>query len=177
MQPLNIRHQIRKPLPLDMHVILQRLLRSSGVAGFDGGDDGFVFSVGAVHAVADMELQAAVRLEDGVQARGFFGEEGVVAGAVETVMKEAVLVVVTIGVVGFQAFTAGGVGVLEFRKLLRGDASRGESTAHGFQFCHDFKAFHQLRNPQLGHEGAALGHHLHHAGGGQLLQRLADRRA
>lgn len=48
-------------------MILQCLFRSSGVAGFDGGDDGFVFGVGAVHAVADVKLQPAVRLEDGVQ--------------------------------------------------------------------------------------------------------------
>ena len=47
-------------------MILQRLFGSSGVAGFDGGDDGFVFGVGAVHAVADVKLQAAVRLKDGV---------------------------------------------------------------------------------------------------------------
>ncbi len=67
MQPLNIRHKIGKPLPLNMHVILQCLLGSSGVAGFDGGDDGFMFGVGAVHAVADVKLQPTVRLEDGVQ--------------------------------------------------------------------------------------------------------------
>ncbi len=63
MQSFNIRRQIRKSLPLDMHVILQRLFHSNGL---DGGDDGFLFREGAVHAVAHVQLQATTGLEDDV---------------------------------------------------------------------------------------------------------------
>ncbi len=127
--------------------------------------------------MARPQLQPAIGLQQGVELPRLLGQILVVARLVDRPVEALVGVIVGVGAARPRRRLAGFVCGHERGALRVGDPAGGERAAHALQGRHRLEALDHRAQRQAGHEGATPRLKLHHAGRGELHQRLPDRRA
>ncbi len=136
----------------------------TAIALIKGVNDRFMFGHRLAQPPAKFELQAPKGLETTVQAQAFLLEKTVAGLAIEGLVKNLVLEVVTIGVVLLNGVLATLIDRPETSQSRIGDANGGKSDANSLQFRHDLKHLQKLDGPRMAYKDTTSWNLFHQSG-------------
>lgn len=170
-------NDVGKSLALNHDVIPNALCGQIAVAGKNGLNDVFVFLQGLGDTVAGAQLDTSERREAAVQRPRLFGQERIVARAIDRCVKRGILFVI-----GFMVSRRRGGDARPVRRqqrflVLGCDAPGGEPGAGRLEFRHRLEHFDKTLQVGGADNRSPAGPDIHETDGLELEQRFPDRRS